>query len=229
MTHEITPAALAELEQAERASCADCRRAYGDAHGFPDLVVPHDAWERIMPGRQGGGLLCPSCMCKRAHDVGLSDVPAKFTSGPFAARHAHAQAEEIERLKVSQPDRPVAHQGPQFRTIPRWLAEEAYAVYAQRFGFAQSLDRVLERGGFSDAELDIFVQGWRGRLSRVDALTAQLTAQAARMRALEAVAAAATAHIAAMDPIDQGTTLVDIASALDALASEAKRGEGTTP
>ena len=22
--------------------CYDCKRSYGDEHGFPDLVVPHD-------------------------------------------------------------------------------------------------------------------------------------------------------------------------------------------
>lgn len=62
--------------------CEDCGRPYGDEHGFPDLLVPHDIWEKLMPGRNGGGLLCPSCMCKRAYDLGLR-VEARFTSGPF--------------------------------------------------------------------------------------------------------------------------------------------------
>lgn len=64
------------------AACYDCGRLYGDEHGFPDLVVDDDIWEQLMPGSEGGGLLCPSCMCKRAHDLGL-EVKAKFTSGPF--------------------------------------------------------------------------------------------------------------------------------------------------
>ena len=64
------------------AVCADCGRPYGDEFGFPDLVVPHEIWELIMPGRDGGGLLCPSCMCKRAYDLDIHCV-AGFTSGPF--------------------------------------------------------------------------------------------------------------------------------------------------
>ena len=38
-------------------------------------------------------------------------------------------------------------------TIPWWLAEIAYAFYAQQYGHAQSLERLAERGGFGRAEL----------------------------------------------------------------------------
>jgi hypothetical protein len=62
--------------------CEDCGRLYGDEHGFPDLVVSHDVWEQLMPGREGGGLLCPSCMCLRAHRLGIR-AEAVFRSGPF--------------------------------------------------------------------------------------------------------------------------------------------------
>jgi len=65
--------------------CEDCGRPYGDEHGFPDLVVSHNIWEKLMPGREGGGLLCPCCMCKRAHDLGIQ-CDAIFTSGPFVDR-----------------------------------------------------------------------------------------------------------------------------------------------
>lgn len=64
-------------------ACEDCGRQYGDEHGFPDLVVPRDIWARISPSGDGNGLLCPSCMCKRAHDAGLGNVEAVFRSGPF--------------------------------------------------------------------------------------------------------------------------------------------------
>lgn len=67
-----------------RTGCHDCGRPYGDAHGFPDLVVPHAVWVRISPTGDEGGLLCPSCMCARATEAGLERVPARFTSGPFA-------------------------------------------------------------------------------------------------------------------------------------------------
>lgn len=71
--------------------CYDCGRPYGDEHGFPDLVVPHEVWnEHLSPVGHEGGLLCPSCMCARAHTAGLSGVPARFTSGPFAGGDANA-------------------------------------------------------------------------------------------------------------------------------------------
>ena len=62
--------------------CYDCGRPYGLEHGFPDLVVAHEVWERISPSRDGHGLLCPSCMCHRAHKSGIK-CEAIFRSGPF--------------------------------------------------------------------------------------------------------------------------------------------------
>lgn len=65
------------------AGCYDCGRPYGDEHGFPDLVVPHAIWnEHLSPTGHDGGLLCPSCMCKRAYDAGVT-CDAVFRSGPF--------------------------------------------------------------------------------------------------------------------------------------------------
>lgn len=64
------------------AECYDCGLAYTDP-GFPDLVVPHDVWAKISPTGDEGGLLCPSCMCRRAANLGLEKVPAVFRSGPF--------------------------------------------------------------------------------------------------------------------------------------------------
>lgn len=81
--------------------CFDCGRTYGDEYGFPDLVVPHDAWKRISPTGDEGGLLCPSCICKRAHDAGIK-ATARFTSGPFvqpdAVPASESDTEECERL-----------------------------------------------------------------------------------------------------------------------------------
>jgi hypothetical protein len=62
--------------------CMDCGRKYGDEFGFPDLVVPCDIWAKISPTGHEGGLLCPSCMCRRAHDAGVKSL-ARFRSGPF--------------------------------------------------------------------------------------------------------------------------------------------------
>lgn len=38
-------------------------------------------------------------------------------------------------------------------TIPWWLAEKAYAEYADRNGRSQSLERLAKRGGFGRQEL----------------------------------------------------------------------------
>ena len=65
-----------------RAVCHDCGRFYGNKEGFPDLVVSDELWARISPSGDEGGLLCPSCMCARAHEAGLQGL-ARFTSGPF--------------------------------------------------------------------------------------------------------------------------------------------------
>ena len=79
------------------AACEDCERPYGDEHGFPDLVVPHEVWERISPTRDSGGLLCPSCICRRAHDAGIANVSAAFRSGPFV----NSRAEQLEAAIVA--------------------------------------------------------------------------------------------------------------------------------
>ena len=63
-------------------SCYDCDRPYGDEHGFPDLVLPNDTWDAISPTGNEGGLLCPSCICKRLADRGFENVSAVFMSGP---------------------------------------------------------------------------------------------------------------------------------------------------
>lgn len=53
--------------------------------GWADLVVPDDIWALISPTAvRSAGLLCPNCMIFRCADIGLENVSAKFTSGPFA-------------------------------------------------------------------------------------------------------------------------------------------------
>jgi hypothetical protein len=69
-----------------RGSCYDCGRRYGNEHGFPDLVVSNETWIMISPTGDEGGLLCPSCMCRRAADLGIENAPAKFMSGPFCVQ-----------------------------------------------------------------------------------------------------------------------------------------------
>lgn len=75
-------------------ACHDCGRHYGDEHGFPDLVVPDDVWQKISPSGNEGGLLCPSCICKRLHDLGI-ECDGRFMSGPLC-EFAHPQPIEPE-------------------------------------------------------------------------------------------------------------------------------------
>ena len=70
-------------KQPPTVGCEDCGRPYGDAHGFPDLVIPNEIWRQISPSGDEGGLLCPSCICKRLYDKGISNVSGSFMSGPI--------------------------------------------------------------------------------------------------------------------------------------------------
>jgi hypothetical protein len=81
------------------ARCHDCIRLYGDENGFPDLIIPSEAWRKISPSGDLGGLLCPSCICKRLHDEGIQCAGA-FMSGPIetVSRHlmwTHRMVENI--------------------------------------------------------------------------------------------------------------------------------------
>lgn len=80
----MTPTIRACDADAARAEtgCHDCARPYGDEHGFPDLIIPFWAWKQISPTGDEGGLLCPSCICKRLHEKGIHCEGA-FMSGPI--------------------------------------------------------------------------------------------------------------------------------------------------
>jgi hypothetical protein len=83
------------------AHCFDCHRLYGNEHGFPDLVIPRWAWEQISPTGDEGGLLCPSCICKRLSDAEIRCEGA-FMSGPIISVSEHAmwcqgKIDEMER------------------------------------------------------------------------------------------------------------------------------------
>ena len=93
--------------------CDDCGRPYGDEHGFPDFVIPNYIWRRISPSCDEGGLLCPSCICKRLHDAGITNVEAAFMSGPIqsvtrstmnALRMAENLQERLDRMEYQHRD-----------------------------------------------------------------------------------------------------------------------------
>lgn len=91
----------ASERDAGKAYCDDCSREYGHEHGFPDLIIPNAVWRRISPTKDNGGLLCPSCICKRLHDIGIQDCEAAFMSGPIKTvdRTTMENLRWIENLK----------------------------------------------------------------------------------------------------------------------------------
>ena len=70
-------------------------------------------------------------------------------------------------------------------SIPWWIAEQAYMVYANKYGDDQSLERLAERGGFGPEELDKYYPEWREKCSLVATLQAQLTAANALIKVLD--------------------------------------------
>lgn len=41
----------------------------------------------------------------------------------------------------------------------------AYAIYSAIYGTSQSADRLAERGGFGESELDVFYPEWRNHIA----------------------------------------------------------------
>lgn len=72
-------------------------------------------------------------------------------------------------------------------SIPWSVADKAYAVYRARYGTSQSLQRLADRGGFADSELDDLYPGWREEVSEITKLRLALTARDARYERLAAV------------------------------------------
>lgn len=83
------------------AHCDDCGRPYGNEHGFPDLIIEKEAWQRISPSGDDGGLLCPSCICARLAKAGIRTTGA-FMSGPVESvdHQTMHNTRWIENLRV---------------------------------------------------------------------------------------------------------------------------------
>jgi len=58
--------------------------------------------------------------------------------------------------------------------IPWSVAEHAYGAYAARYGKAQSLERLAERGGFGVEEMDALYPPWRDEVSEIERLRGAL-------------------------------------------------------
>lgn len=92
--------------------CEDCNRPYGTEHGFPDLIIPFWAWATISTSKDDGGLLCPSCICKRLHDAGISCAGA-FASGPIksVSELAMTTMRRLENIELAITGRANAWEG----------------------------------------------------------------------------------------------------------------------
>lgn len=73
-------------EDVPSAQCAACGEAYGSPR-FPDLVLPHDVWQKISPSGDENGLLCPNCICAALTAAGI-ETRGEFRSGPLAVFNA---------------------------------------------------------------------------------------------------------------------------------------------
>ncbi len=69
---------------------------------------------------------------------------------------------------------PLLGSGHRVGSIPWWVAEQAYIVYASKYGDSQSLERLAERGGFGISEMDEFFPEWREKASVIEQLQAEL-------------------------------------------------------
>lgn len=63
--------------------CWGCGVVYGEKDWPGDFVVSDEDWKKISPDGQGHGILCVSCMARRAKHLKL-EMTGWFTSGPFA-------------------------------------------------------------------------------------------------------------------------------------------------
>ncbi len=102
------------MKKKKHPKCYDCNRLYGDKYGFPDLVIPNWAWRAISPKGHSGGLLCPSCICKRLYDAKIQNRPSAFTCGePYwegspgsdqgVCPDCRRKADSKERIDQNQP------------------------------------------------------------------------------------------------------------------------------
>ncbi|AHE56058.1 hypothetical protein NX02_22165 [Sphingomonas sanxanigenens DSM 19645 = NX02] len=81
-----------------------------------EAAVPHETWAKISPTGHEGGLLCVTCMAKRAAKLGLTGIPAKVWSGPFVFemgdprpdRSAEEKAVDLVREWLASSDHPVS-------------------------------------------------------------------------------------------------------------------------
>ena len=91
---------LPETDEPAVACCSDCGLAYG-CDGWIEAVVPRYLWHKISPTGGDGGLLCITCMARRAKRFGLTDVPV-FLCGTEVLRHPTSDEAFQRGLRAGQ-------------------------------------------------------------------------------------------------------------------------------
>ena len=107
------------------------------------------------------------------NELDLNNIEAAALGKTGVGKFAHPNdtlllVAEVRRLKSQKSEKwfPLQSEGrsyqkTQYTRIPWSVAEKAYEVYAAQYGRGQSLERLAERGGFGNNEMDTFYPTWR--------------------------------------------------------------------
>lgn len=121
---------------------------------------------------------------ERKERLGMSERPNLYGYG-------HTMTPEItdQARKAAEKPFPIQSEygyGPHPITVPWCVAEKAFAVYRDRYGTNQSIERIAERGGFGPSEMDKFYPTWKEEVSALaakDKLIAELRREVEGLRA----------------------------------------------
>ncbi len=118
-------------------------------------------------------LLKPEPICKTRNDTKIAKVKNErggcklVTPCPDCKPEPSGGVAELKKF-------PLLGDTGNIGSIPWWVAEQAYIVYASKYGDQQSLERLAERGGFGIEEMDEYYPRWREKCSLIAQLKSQL-------------------------------------------------------
>jgi hypothetical protein len=121
--------------------------------------------DAVSEHRIGGtkAFTCQRCGNTFYAPAGSSVGVCSFCAGNILSTMGLTLPEFVPMTRESTRMFPVRCQGSR-RAIPWTMAEEAYAVYAERYRSNTTLEHVAERGGFTEVEMDLLLPEWRARL-----------------------------------------------------------------
>jgi hypothetical protein len=71
-------------------ACNDCGLPYDDPAWIEAVVANHIWNEHLSPRGNESGILCVTCMARRAVKAGLYNVRVRLTAGPFVTSGGHS-------------------------------------------------------------------------------------------------------------------------------------------